>query len=185
MRGPDLADVAGRLRLVAPQVERDAPLGVEWLNGPAGHSTMLMLGNPPASLADTTLEDQERLVRGFISAQGELHWMIESEGRVIGAVWIHCVQTRAEVGAPELSLMIGDPEYRGRGLGKCAAELVLAWASKNLPSPVTMRTVVENEVSKNLILGLGGRPQGDVYKDQDGLKWQNYRLPVDEPPRIA
>lgn len=169
MGGPELIDAVGGLRLLPPRADRDAPIAVSWLNGAVGQQTMLMLGNPPSSISDTTVEKQEALIAEFLTSPDVIHWIIEISGQVVGAVWIH-TEARPEVGMSELSLMIGDPSERGKGIGASAAELALGWAKESLRTDIAMRTILENTTSRRLILGLGGRPVGASYTDDDGLQ---------------
>lgn len=176
MTGPDLASDDHSIRLIEPMLERDARLGVTWLNGSIGHESQRLMGNVPSEIKDTTLEQQQELVRRFIEQKNEINWMIEVDGSVVGSIWVH-LEADKLVGAPSISVMIGDPMVRGRGVGRAAVRLVIDWARDELGVPLLMRALTDNVVSKALIVRLGGTQDGPVYRDDDDLEWQNYRLP--------
>ena len=174
MRGPLLVVPERNLRLLPPDVERDAPLSVVWLNGPSGRETMRLMGNDPGHITDTTLEAQRRLVAEFATQPGHINWMIESQGQVVGSIWID-TQASRWIGAPALSFMIGDPMARGQGIAKAVAQPVIEWARGHLPGALVARALTENILSQHIIASLDGMPDGEAYQDDHGLAWQNYR----------
>ncbi|MBW4061249.1 GNAT family N-acetyltransferase [Candidatus Saccharibacteria bacterium] len=176
MIGVALAD--GDLKLVAPNVERDALLGVGWVNGEVGHETMRLMGNNPKSITDTTLKQQQKLIQSFIDDQHAIYWMLELNQRVVGAIWIQ-LNDEEYLPGPSVSIMIGDVIARGHGIGKRAMILVLGWARlhvTNLKQPLRVRALADNAASNALIKSFSALLDGKQYTDSDGLVWQNYQL---------
>lgn len=48
------------IRLVSPDINRDAPLGVRWLGGEAGRDTLRLMGAAEKDNRPTTLEQESR-----------------------------------------------------------------------------------------------------------------------------
>ena len=72
------------VKLVFPNVERDAPRSIEWLSGDIGNSTMLLMGNSEKDADkivnmpnDQKLIEEQKRVQEFIETPGELNWTIQ------------------------------------------------------------------------------------------------------------
>jgi RimJ/RimL family protein N-acetyltransferase len=174
--GPELTD--GKIRLIAPDVERDSPLSLVWTNGPEGNATMRLMGNPPETIQEMSLKDARELSQKFIDQTNEINWTVDYDSKIIGAVWIH-LEDDEYIKGPSLSFMIGDRDMRRKGIGVKVANLVTAWAKSdgsNLNSPLQMRALISNTGSRALIARLGAHEAGPKYADKHGLEWQNYSL---------
>ncbi len=68
--------ISEELRLVKPDIERDAPLSVEWRSGETGHATQVSMGVAPDGTVEPSLEEERALIKKFIETEKELVWMI-------------------------------------------------------------------------------------------------------------
>lgn len=175
MKVPLLVNEQPHVRLVEPVVERDAPLGVRWLSGEPGRRTLAMMGVPDKDNRPSTLEKERQRVRGFVENEKQLNWMIELDGAVVGSVWVDLVASK-EVPAPAAHIMIGDPAARGKGVGRAAMGLVIAYVKQRGYRAVYSRRLVKNKAVARLFEGLGFTLDGAPYIDADGLEWQNLVL---------
>ncbi len=170
-------EVTTTIELVEPDIERDAPLGVLWLEGELGHSTMLLMGNPPEAIEPTTLEKERQRVKGFIESETQKTWMIRFENRIIGAIWLDLEPTEYLPGAPAVHIMIGDPSCRGKGVGsKAISEVISNLRRQGEHHTLYSRHMVANNAAKNLLTSLGFNKLGESYVDNDQLQWQNVSL---------
>jgi RimJ/RimL family protein N-acetyltransferase len=110
--------------LIEPNIERDAQLGVRWLEGQSGQATLTSMGVTDKDNKPTTIEHERERVRDFIERQDQLNWMIEYQGKVVGAVWVDLEQV-GKLPAPAIHIMIGDPKVRGKGVGFSASSKVI------------------------------------------------------------
>lgn len=171
-----LATTNDDVKLIKPDVMRDAPLSEHWLAGPMGRETLRLMGVADKDNHESTLEAEEARINTFLSDDSELDWMIEFEGRVVGAIWVHLSDTKV-VAAPTIGLMLGDAMARGRGAGGAALGAVLAWLrDKRHETTVYARHLLENNVSRELMRTFGFVNDGEPYIDEDNLRWQNVRL---------
>ena len=160
------------VQLIEPDPRRDAPLGVRWLAGEQGRQTLRLMGVAEASNKATTLEQERRRVQSFLDRTDHFNWMIEVEGRVVGSIWVDLEPTRY-VSAPTISVMIGDPSVRGRGVGSTAMRLVLDYLQGQGYPTVHARYLMTNDASRTMNERLGFRLDGQPYFDEDRLEWQN------------
>lgn len=164
------------IRLVRPDVERDAALGVEWLSGEKGKETMRLMGVNMDTFQEPTLEAEKERVTEFLTKTDELNWMIEKEGKVVGSIWVKLTDHET-VPAPSIHLMIGDPTARGGGVGSESMKAVLNWLiTDQRNEQVYSRYMTTNEGSAHLLAKLGFETTGEIYSDNDGLEWQNTQL---------
>jgi len=169
-----------RVRLIAPNVERDAPLSLRWLAGPVGRETLRLMGMPDEDNYESTLEAERKRIEEFLGDNGELDWMIELDGAVVGAIWIH-THDGENIKAPAISMMLGDATARGHGTGRAAFAAVLGWLKDVRHEHVVYaRHLLENAASRNLSQAFGFVDDGEPYVDHDGLHWQNVRLNLKE-----
>ena len=54
------------LELVQPDIERDAPISLEWLEGDVGRNTLRLMGNTDENNKPSTLEAEKERVQGFL-----------------------------------------------------------------------------------------------------------------------
>lgn len=166
--------ISDELRLVPPNVERDAPLGVKWMSGKSGRETQRLMGIAPEQIHDHDIAEEQKLVQYFIDTDEELVWMIEYNQKVIGAVEIGLKIPKEESG-PSVSIMIGDITSRGQGIGKKVMNVVMDYLRRNGYKEVYARYLLDNTASKAMNLGLGFVKNGEPYVDEDGLVWQNIK----------
>lgn len=163
------------IHLIEPNVERDAPLGVTWLNGKLGRKTLELMGNSADAIdamLPTTLQDQEEIMTDFIESQNQLNWMIEFQGDVVGAVWAD-LKPSEHLQSPSVHIMIGDSEVRGKGIGLSSVSAVIEHLGKQGHEKIYSRYRTNNEGSKHLLANLGFREIDEPYADKDNLEFQN------------
>lgn len=158
--------------LVQPDVERDAVLGVQWLEGELGRATLTSMGVADKDNKPTTLERERERVRDFIEKQDQLNWMIEYQGKVVGSVWADLKQV-GNVPAPAIHIMIGDPNVRGKGIGYAATSKVMEHLEDQGFKSIYSRHLTKNGGASGLLQSLGFTELGEPYTDDDGLEWQN------------
>jgi RimJ/RimL family protein N-acetyltransferase len=110
-----------KVRLRPPERE-DLPLFVEWLSNPELRNYVLI------RYISNALEERwfENLVEQTKAATpAQLHFVIEArdEGRPIGVIGLHAINWRDRVG--ELGIIIGEPDFWGRGYGSDALRTLL------------------------------------------------------------
>lgn len=166
-----------KITLVQPNVDRDAALGVQWLEGELGRDTLRMMGVVDSENKPSTLQLERTRVQEFITRKDQLNWMIEFENRVTGAIWVDLEPTEYLPG-PSIHIMIGDPRARGRGIGNISAVAVIDYLKKSGVKDIYSRHLITNVASSHLLRGIGFTDLGDPYKDSDGLTWQNVSFSV-------
>lgn len=158
--------------LVEPDVERDALLGVQWLEGELGCATLTSMGVAAKDNKPTNLDYERERVKDFIEGQDQLNWMIEYQGKVVGSVWADLKQVRS-VPALAIHTMIGDPDVRGKGIGFAATSKVTEHLEGQGFKSIYSRHLTKNGVASGLLQSLGFSKFGEPYSDDDGLEWQN------------
>jgi RimJ/RimL family protein N-acetyltransferase len=158
--------------LVEPDIERDAALGVQWLEGELGRATLTSMGVAEKDNKPTTLENERERVRDFIEGQDQLNWMIEYKGKIVGSVWADLKQV-GNVPAPAIHIMIGDPDVRGKGVGFAATSKVTEHLEDQGFKNVYSRHLTKNNGASGLLRSLGFTELSEPYTDEDGLEWQN------------
>jgi len=162
------------VRLVRPVVERDAPLGLRWLDGEQGRSTLLRMGVPADLIEPPALTREKARISSFISRNDQYNWMIEREDIVIGSIWVD-LRASAVLGAPAVSCMIGDPAARGHGTARHALAAVVQFLFGQGAGEVFARALVSNHVSAGLLTRVGFARLQEPYADPgDRLRWQNF-----------
>ncbi len=160
------------VELVEPDLERDAALGVAWLEGELGHSTLTLMGVADKDNKPTSLEAEQERVKGFIERPDQLNWMIQYEGKVVGSVWVDLFKSD-ELPAPSVHIMIGDPSMRGKGIGYSAVSTVMDYLIGQGNQTIYSRHLIKNEAAKTLLESLCFSSLGEPYSDTDKLEWQN------------
>ncbi|HSH31105.1 MAG TPA: GNAT family N-acetyltransferase [Candidatus Saccharimonadales bacterium] len=161
------------VKLVKPDVERDAPLGVTWLEGEDGRKTLRLMGVTEVNNKPSDLETERKRIQGLARS---LAWMIELDDKVVGAIWIDLEDTEY-LSSPAVHLMIGDVRVRGKGTGSAALRAVIGYQGQlNKYEYLYSRYITLNKGSATLLERLGFEKLGSIYKDKDGLEWQNVRL---------
>lgn len=160
------------VHLIEPDVERDALLSVEWLEGEIGRETLRLMGVADKDNQPTTIEQERERVKDFVEKEDQLNWMITYQDMVVGSIWVELRQTKY-VQSPALHIMIGDPEARGKGIGLSATTTVVEYLEKQGYEHIYSRYLTNNEVSRNLLSQIGFHQMGTPYTDEDNLEFQN------------
>ena len=164
------------IKLVPPDVERDAPISVQWLEGDIGRETLKLMGNTDDGNKPSDLEAEKERVRQFISSTDQLNWMIQLKDKIVGSVWVDLEDTDY-LPAPAIHIMIGDPSARGHGVGNQACSSVIDYLKADGSYlHLFSRHLVHNKGASNLLHDLGFLELGKQYSDTDGLEWQNVAL---------
>lgn len=176
MIAPELLTVDEDIRLIPPDVERDAPLSVSWLEGEEGEETLRSMGVPDKDIVSPTLEGEEERIHEMIESPHRIAWMIEYAGEVVGYAAAE-LQPTEYVEAPAVVVMIGDTWARGRGIATMALRAVIDWLRDEYEDTfVYARYRISNEASAQMLLKVGFENDGSPYKDDNGLVWQNVIL---------
>ena len=160
------------IHLIEPDIERDAALGVQWLEGELGRNTLSLMGVSAVDNKPTTLEQEKERVKDFIEKDNQLNWMISYEDKVVGSVWVD-LEPSEHLQSPSVHIMIGSPEARGKGIGLSTIAAVIEHLQKQGYAQVYSRYITNNEGSKNLLGKLGFHELGAPYTDGDNLQFQN------------
>lgn len=163
------------VRLIEPDLERDAQLGVVWLAGEAGRKTLKLMGVADENNNETSLEAERERVTDFINTTDQLNWMISYDGQVVGSVWVD-LKEKESVHAPSVHIMIGDPDMRGKGVGAASISAVVSHLHQKGETVIFSRHLLENSGATKLLTDLGFVDDGDAYHDDNGLEWQNVVL---------
>lgn len=165
------------IKLIKPDIERDARLGYEWLQGEVGATTMQLMGN--SDFSGTTLQQEEQRVAKFINEKDSINWSIALDDHVIGSVWLDYKEINVEQKAWWLSFMIGNASMRGRGVGFRTCSAVINWSfNEGGMEKIWARHLQENQTSRKLLVKLGFLENGPLY-ESEGNMWQNYELTKD------
>jgi ribosomal protein S18 acetylase RimI-like enzyme len=175
MKAPILETADPDIHLIEPDIERDAQLGVAWLNGQVGRKTLELMGVPDKDNKPSSLENERGRVRDFIDREDQLNWMIEANNNVVGSIWVNLESTN-EVPGPAVHIMIGNPEARGRGIGDTVTKAVINYLREQGNSKIYSRRLISNDNAAKLLSQNGFVELDSPYTDRDGLTWQNVVL---------
>ena len=175
---PTLSTTIPALHLAQPEPNRDAAFAFSWFNAEYGRDTLLKMGNTPDEITEPTLASERATLEEFLTLEAEgkqKTWMMRYNEVTIGAAWIDLVQNHG-LKAPSIHLMIGDPLYRGKGVGKATMSAMIDYLKAAGNSTIYSRHLVSNEAVIGLNHSLGFVPDGQAYSDENGLEWQNVKL---------
>lgn len=175
MIAPPLDTDNPRVKLVYPDIERDAPLGVIWLEGETGRHTLKLMGVADADNKPTDIVRERERVGNFIHGPNQLNWMIEFDGQVVGYIWVDLTPNKY-LNSPSVHIMIGDPHARGAGIGSVSVKAVIDYLSQAGHKKIYSRYLLINTGSSKLLHGMGFQQDGPPYKDADNLEFQNVVL---------
>jgi RimJ/RimL family protein N-acetyltransferase len=170
--------------LVAPNPERDAPFAVNWFTSRFGKETLLLMGNAEHEIHASTVESERQIMEEFMDLEKEnkqLTWMIRDHDKTIGATWIELIDT-PELKSPAVHIMIGDRDYRGKGIGYAVISEMIQYVHIDLQArDVYSRHLANNQAAKQLLASCGFHDDGDAYIDTNKLAWQNVHLQLQQP----
>ena len=164
MFGPVLKGERVRLR---PPVPAEAALFVEWL---ADTEVTRYLG----TAFPMSLQQEEDFVKRIGESKNDVWWIIEAEGRAIGASGIHRIDrinSNATTGT-----LIGDKSCWRKGYGSESMALRTAYAFRQLDlHKLRSGAFMENEPSKRALAKAGYRQVGISRQDfwRDG-RWHDH-----------
>lgn len=164
-----------------PDVERDAPFALAWFSRAEGKQTLLSMGNAENEIGEATLDGERATIQEFIDLEKEsrqITRMIVIDSITIGAVWIELFKNHG-VKSPSVHIIIGNPDYRGRGIGTSAMQSAVHYAIHELgATKVYSRHLSSNGNISAVNAKLGFKADGSVYEDENGLVWQNVKFEV-------
>ena len=167
------------IRLVLPDEKRDAVFAFGWFNRPEGRTTLLSMGNAESEIELLAIETETETIRDFLTLEEDnkqITRMIRVDKKTIGAVWIELFENHG-VKPPSIHILIGDPEYRGRGIGLSVMQAAIDYVRSDLHrDTVYSRHLVANIAITKLNKALGFEKVGEPYIDDNGLQWQHIKL---------
>ena len=167
------------VQLIAPDIKRDPPFAYGWFNQPRGRATLLSMGNAESEIEPATLTGEIETIQEFLFLEKEgqqITRMIIYNGKTIGAVWIELFENHG-VKPPSIHILIGDPDYRGRGIGSSVMQSAIDYVKNQLRYPVAYsRHLTSNVAVTKLNESLGFVKDGVQYTDDNGLEWQGIKL---------
>ncbi len=167
------------IQLLTPNIERDAPFALDWFSRSEGRQTLLSMGNAENEIVAPTLDGEKATIQEFLDLEKDnkqITRMIIVDDITIGAVWIELFENHG-VKAPSVHIIIGNPEYRGRGIGTSAMKAAIKYVVEVLGAAV----VYSRHLSTNMNIvavnkKLGFKADGNIYADENGLVWQDVKL---------
>ncbi len=157
------------VKLTSPDIERDASFALGWFTQDAGRDTLLSMGNAPHKIQEPTLESEQATLREFIDLERDgiqKTWMIRCGDVTIGATWIDLVENHG-VDSPSVHLMIGEPSFRGQGIGGAVMRTMLNYLSESGVRTVYSRHLTSNKAVARLNQEIGFENDGEPYVDED------------------
>ena len=112
------------IQLRTPDIVIDPPFALGWFNGAEGKATLLSMGNAENEIKTPSIETETETIHEFIALEKsskQVTRMITVDGKTVGAVWIELFENH-RVKPPSVHIIIGDPGYRGRGIGAILPE---------------------------------------------------------------
>lgn len=169
------------LTLVEPNPIAHAPITLSWFESEHGRETLMLMGNAEHEITRPSLASERRILEEFVELGGDakqLTWMIKFKNKIIGVAWIELTENH-NVLPPSVHLMIGDKEYRGRGIGKATMQTLIQYIKDHSDAKtIFSRHLKSNIVVANMNQRLGFINDGESYIDNNMLEWQNIKLPI-------
>ncbi len=169
------------IQLIKPNVDRDAPFALGWFSWPEGKQTLLSMGNAENEIEESTLEGEKDTIREFIELEinsRQITRMISVGNKTIGAVWVELFENHS-VKFPSIHIIIGNPEYRGKGIGSFVMKEAINYVINELHfNTIYSRHLVSNQAITAVTKSLGFKPDEKPYTDDNGLVWQNIKLVI-------
>lgn len=168
--------IQGDIKLLPINVERDAPFAHSWFTRAEGRDTLLRMGNAEHEIMPSTLAGERATMQEFIELEAQnkqITRAIVIDDVTIGVVWIELFENHG-VKAPSVHIMIGNPDYRGRGIGGESMNRMIEYVHDELHfSTVYTRYLADNVAIARVNKALGFMNDGMEYTDSNGLLWQN------------
>lgn len=172
------------VQLLVPNVERDSPFALNWFERPEGHATLLSMGNAENEIEPSTLEGEKATLREFLDLEKDnkqITRMIIVDSRTIGAVWIELFENHG-VKPPSVHIMIGDPDYRGKGIGRAVMKSAINYVRDILQYEIIYTRYLANNLPIAKLNGsLGFEKDGEPYEDENRLTWQAVKMTLKSP----
>ena len=169
------------IQLVMPDEKRDAVFALGWFERPEGRATLLSMGNAESEIEPPTIETESATIREFLTLEAQrrqITRMIRADNKTIGAVWIELFENHG-VKPPSIHILIGAPEYRGKGIGMSVMQSTIDYVMGVLGEPIIYsRHLVENTAVSKLNEKIGFVKEGGPYVDDNGLRWQHIKLVI-------
>lgn len=167
------------IQLLLPDINRDVLFTLSWFQRPEGHATLLSMGNAEHEIEPSTIESEAAILREFIELEEQrkqITRMIVVDHETIGVVWIE-LQENHGVQPPSIHIMIGNPDYRGKGIGKTVMKAAINYVRNTLRmETIYSRHLANNTAVANLNQSLGFEKDGSPYTDSNGLVWQSIKM---------
>lgn len=132
---------------IRPLVVEDAFTSVKWRNDP---EIFKYTGNTYDHII--TIQEELTWINKVISNKNDYRCAIEVKGRYVGNIYI----TNIHDGIGEFHIFIGDRNYWGKGIAKCASMKMLAYAfSELLLTQINLSVRPQNERALHLYQQIG------------------------------
>lgn len=142
-----------------------AQSSLDWVNDPDVRQFM------GADFSHVSLQTELKRIREILANKDEYHWAIDYKGIIIGSVTLHDIREQSKqcrCKAASLTVLIGYPNARKKGIASASMRAVLAWAFEEGGfEMVTARALRENVASIRTLEKLGFLPNGT--EPYDGL----------------
>lgn len=167
------------IQLLEPEVDRDAAFAHSWFIRPEGHSTLISMGNAENEIEESTLEGEQQIMHEFINLERDskqITRVIVVDDITIGVVWIELFEDHG-VKSPGVHIMIGNPDYRGKGIGRAVMGSAINYVHEVLHFKIIYtRHLANNTPIAKLNESLGFIKDGEPYLDDNSLRWQNIKV---------
>lgn len=167
------------IEFLPPNPDRDAPFAHSWFMRPEGRATLISMGNAEGEITESTLSGEREIMQEFLdleAADKQITRVIVVDGVTIGVVWIELFENH-NVKPPSIHIMIGNPDYRGKGIGRKSLQFAIDYMRANINhEAIYSRHLASNAPIATLLTSLGFKKDGDVYEDENGLVWQDVAL---------
>lgn len=164
------------IQLLRPNVDRDALFAHSWFTRPEGRETLLSMGNAESQIKESTLEGEREIMQEFLDleqSRKQITRAIVIDKVTIGVVWIELFENHG-VKSPSIHIMIGNPDYRGKGIGRAVMQSAIDYIRDTFQcKTIYTRHIANNTPVAKLNESLGFERDGEPYEDENGLMWQN------------
>lgn len=167
----------GNLRLVEPKIEY-AKISLSWTSN---KEVVQYMG---ANFSNPTLSKEIERLQKIIKSTDEYSWMIELDGKIIGNVEIHDIKEKsneARAKAAMYTILIGNKQNWGQGIGRNVTKAVLDWAFNRGGFEVIFAQALEQNIgSLKTLTGEGfekiGTEPCETLIDGKQYTWQKFKL---------